>query len=144
MRNTALIVVAVALLAGGLLLVQGSGGEGGATDTGTTTAQETAPPAASTPSAAEPEPAPEIPTVVFADGRPRGGVKRLSFDKGDRVRFRVRSDVADEIHVHGFDEYADVAAGRSVTLSFDARFDGAYEVEMHESGTQVATLEIQP
>ena len=50
----------------------------------------------------------------------------------------------DEIHVHGFDEYADVAAGRSVTLSFDARFDGAYEVEMHESGTQVATLEIQP
>jgi hypothetical protein len=71
-------------------------------------------------------------------------VRKLAFEKGERVRFKVRSDVDDEIHVHGFDEYADVKAGGSVTISFRAEFDGAFEVEMHDTGTQVASLEIQP
>lgn len=153
MRSTALIVAAVAVLALGFVLVQGADDEGSVTSADTS-AQQTAEPAAAATAASQattteatapaPEPKPQTPTVEFADGEAKGGVKKLAFDKGDRVRFRVRSDVADEIHVHGFDEYADVEAGKSVTIAFEAEFDGAYEVEMHGSGTPVASLVIQP
>lgn len=151
MRNTAVILVAVAVLAVGFVLVQGAEEGDSGTSAGTATTQETAAPAAttSTPAkattaAAAPAAKPAIPTVTFEGGEAKGGVKELVFDKGDEVTFRVRSDVSDEIHVHGFDEDADVEAGGSVTLAFEAEFDGSYEVEMHGSGTQVATLVIQP
>ena len=154
MRNLALILGAVAVLAVSLVLVQGADDDGA--ETSGATQATTAPAAAATPGASTsststapaapaPEPAaPKVPTVVFADGAPRGGVRKLSFDKGDEVRFRVRSDVADEIHVHGFDEYVDVVAGKSVMIAFEARFDGAFEVEMHGSATPIASLVIQP
>ena len=152
MRNTLLVVVAVAVLAVGFVFVTGDGDEGSGTSAGTTTTQETAAPAAATPAAASttqaaapaPAPAPKVPTLVFADGAPQGGVRELRFDKGDDVRFRVRSDVAEEIHVHGFDKTKDVEAGKSVSFAFPAEFDGKYEVEMEGSGTQIASLEIQP
>jgi hypothetical protein len=154
MRNIGLIVAAVVVLVVGFVLVQGAGDDDGSpTSAGVTTTQETAPPAASTPTEApattteaapEPAPEPEVPTVTFADGKVEGGVQKLSFDKGDQVEFKVRSDVADEVHVHGFDVMKDVAAGGSVTFAFEATIDGAYEVELEGSGTQLATLEIQP
>ncbi|MCW3009697.1 MAG: hypothetical protein JWO90_101 [Solirubrobacterales bacterium] len=154
MRNTVIVVIAVAVLAAGFVLAQAGGDDGESTSAGGTTTQATvAPantveaPAASTATAAPeptPPPEPEVPVVEFANGKPKGGVQQLEFEKGEQVRFKVRSDVDDEIHVHGFDEYADVKAGGSVTIAFKARFDGIYEVEMHDTGTQVAALEIQP
>ncbi len=150
MRNAALIVAAIAVLVIGFVLVQGAGDKGSGTSAGTTTTQETAAPAATTSTGATstaapaPKPKPKVPTVAFAGGKPTGGVKKFSFDKGDTVRFRVTSDVAEEIHVHGFDKKADIAAGKSVSFDFPAKFDGSYEVEMEGSGQQIASLEIQP
>ena len=60
------------------------------------------------------------------------------------MRFKVVSDVADEIHVHGYDLMERVAPGKSVSFAFRARFDGKYEVELEDAGTQIASLEIQP
>lgn len=155
MRNIALIVAAVAALA--VAFVVARGGDDPAREaaevtpaiaTVTSEPASTAPETSTSPTAPRKAPAaasePAPPTVVFVGGAPRRGVKRLAFGKGDQVRFRVRSDVDEEIHVHGFDEYADVQAGRSVTLSFPAEFDGIFDVEMHGSGTQIASLVIQP
>ena len=36
-------------------------------------------------------------------GKPVGGIKTITVNKGDQVRFVVNSDVGDEIHVHGYD-----------------------------------------
>lgn len=155
MRNFGVIAAALAVLVVAFVLLQGAGDEGSGTSAGTETTQATAAPAATPePTAAtttteaapapKPKPKPAVPTVTFEDGEAKGGVKDLTFDKGEQVRFRVRSDVADEIHVHGFDRYADVEAGQSVTIAFAAKFDGIYEVEMHGTGTQVAALRIVP
>ncbi len=56
----------------------------------------------------------------------------------------MRSDVAEEVHVHGFDVSKDVAAGGSVTFSFEANIDGKYEVELEHSAVQIASLSISP
>jgi hypothetical protein len=92
-----------------------------------------------------PEPQrPAIEQIVVRGGTPVGGVKRLAYARGERVRFSVRSDVADEVHVHGFDISKDVAAGGSVQFGFPAEIEGVFEVELEESHIQIAELRIKP
>jgi len=94
--------------------------------------------------APEPAAAPAVKTVVVRGAKPVGGVQRLSFAKGGRVRFEVRSDVADEIHVHGYDLMRDVKAGGTLSFSFPATIDGRFEVELENHGEQIARLEVTP
>jgi hypothetical protein len=93
---------------------------------------------------AAPAPAPAPPTVRVVDAKPQGGVKKLNFTKGDTIRFRVVSDTADEIHVHGYDLMKDVPAGGSVTFSFKGSIDGRFVVELEDHGEQIAELDVQP
>lgn len=87
---------------------------------------------------------PAVETITVEDGEPRGGVAKLRFSKGDRVRFIVESDVADEVHVHGYDVRREVAPGRAATFSFAATIEGRFEVELENSHKQVAALEVRP
>jgi hypothetical protein len=84
------------------------------------------------------------PVVTVRGGKPAGGIKKLSFTKGDQVRFRVDSDVADEIHVHGYDFHKDVPAGGSVSFSFPAKIEGVFVVELESRGEQIAQLTVKP
>jgi hypothetical protein len=84
------------------------------------------------------------PTIRVVDGEPRGGIAELNYRAGDRIRFIVRSDTPDEIHVHGYDVYADVGPGEPAELDFRAELDGVYEAELHDSGAQIAQLTIRP
>jgi len=98
----------------------------------------------STATSTEPAPPPAPPTVRVVDAKPQGGIKKLNFNKGDQIRFRVVSDTADEIHVHGYDLMKDVAKGGSVTFSFKGSIDGRFVVELEGHGEQIAELDVQP
>jgi hypothetical protein len=87
---------------------------------------------------------PAIERIVLRGGKPVGGVKRLEYESGERVRFAVRSDVADEVHVHGFDIQKDVPANGSVRFGFPADIEGVFEVELHHSEITIAELRITP
>ncbi|MGH2450490.1 MAG: hypothetical protein ACRDGE_04310 [Candidatus Limnocylindria bacterium] len=91
----------------------------------------------------DPEP-PAIPRVVVRDGRPVGGVARLDYESGERVRFTVHSDTAEEVHVHGFDIAKDVPANGSVRFGFPADIEGVFEVELEGAHVQIAELRIEP
>jgi hypothetical protein len=86
----------------------------------------------------------EIPTIVVRDGEPVDGVAELEFSAGEEVRFRVSSDQAEEIHVHGYDISEDVPAGGTVEIAFPAELEGIYEAELEELGVQIAELQINP
>jgi hypothetical protein len=86
----------------------------------------------------------EIPTIVVRDGEPVDGVAELEFSAGEEVRFRVSSDQAEEIHVHGYDISEDVPAGGTVEVSFPAELEGIYEAELERLGVQIAELQINP
>jgi len=96
----------------------------------------------STSTATTPEPA--VQTVRVVNGQPAGGIKTISYTKGDQVRLKVQSDTADEIHVHGYDLKKDVTAGGSVEFDFKATIEGRFEVELENAGTQIAMLEVDP
>jgi copper(I)-binding protein len=91
--------------------------------------------------------APEQPTVVritVVNGAPQGGIVRKSVSQGDQVVLVVTSDVADEIHLHGYDKSRDVEAGGTVRLPFKATIPGRFEVELESRGVQIADISVQP
>lgn len=83
-------------------------------------------------------------TIVVRNGEPVGGVAELTYSAGDEVKFKVRSDVADEVHVHGYDLSKDVEAGGTVSFSFPAELEGIFEVELEERAEQIAELRVNP
>ncbi len=85
-----------------------------------------------------------VPTIEIEDGAPVGGVTELEFDAGDQIRFRVESDVADEVHVHGYDLSEQVAAGGTASFDFPAEIEGIFEVELEERVEQIAELRVNP
>lgn len=91
-----------------------------------------------------PSPKPSVPEIVVRDGKPLGGVKELTYSEGDRVRFKVKSDVHDEIHLHGYDLSKDVQAGGSVSFDFPADLEGIFEVELEHRAVPIAELKVSP
>jgi plastocyanin len=82
--------------------------------------------------------------IVVKNGEPVGGVQELEYSAGEQVRFTVGSDVADEVHVHGYDLMKDVAAGGTVSFSFPADIEGIFEVELEGRKEQIAELRVNP
>ena len=135
-----------------LLAFAGCGGSGGSADTG-----ETAPavadtqPATDTTSDAAPEttpkptPAPRVRriTIRVIEGTPQGGIARPKVKKGAKVLLIVRSDTADEVHLHGYDISREVAAGGTARIAFVAKIPGRFELELENSGVQLAELTVQ-
>jgi heme/copper-type cytochrome/quinol oxidase subunit 2 len=81
--------------------------------------------------------------IRVVNGKPQGGVRTLTYKTGERVHFTVTSDVADEVHVHGFDRHQDVPKNGSVTFSFPASYPGDYEVELESRSEQIAKLQVR-
>jgi hypothetical protein len=86
----------------------------------------------------------KVPTILIRDGEPVGGVAELEYSAGDDVRFEVSSDVADEVHVHGYDLMEDVPAGGAVSFDFPAEIEGIFEVELEGLKTKIAELTVNP
>ena len=83
-------------------------------------------------------------TVTVVNGKPDGGVKTITYKKGDTVDLTVKSDTADEIHIHGYDVHKDVTKGGSVHFAFPASIDGKFVVELEAKGEQIASLQVEP
>jgi hypothetical protein len=87
---------------------------------------------------------PPTPQVVVKDGQPRDGVVDFDFDQGETIQFTVKSDVEDEVHVHGYDVSKEVSPGRTAEFSFPAEFTGVFEVELENSAVPIAKLQVNP
>src|SRR3954468_3338363 len=64
--------------------------------------------------------------VVVHNAKPVGGIQKLTYKKGGRIDFTVRSDPADEIHFHGYDIGKDIEAGGSVHFKAPAKIEGRF------------------
>ncbi|HEX5028327.1 MAG TPA: hypothetical protein VFV56_05890 [Gaiellaceae bacterium] len=138
---TKLVFACACLLAVAALAGCGSGGDSTAASTDTTTTDTT-----TTSTTAETTTEVAKPTVVritVVDGAPQGGIVRTTVSKGDKVVLVVKSDVTDEIHLHGYDKSTEVAAGGTVRLPFTATLPGRFEVELESRGVQIADLTVE-
>ena len=92
-------------------------------------------------STAEPTEAGERVEVTIAAGEV-AGPGRVTVAVGTKMQVVVTSDVADEVHVHGYDLSAPVRAGDPATLLFTAGIPGVFEVELEDSDTHLFELEV--
>jgi len=131
-------VVAVVVLADSSEDPSGAPTVATATPTSTATAepQEAEPAETETPT---PAPTPKPPPLLTG-----GKVTKLRAEQGDTVRFRVRSPVAEEVHVHTYDISKDLEPGKTATVSFKADITGIFEIEFEHAGEQIAELRVDP
>ena len=147
-----IVAAAVVVLVVGFIIANGSGDDDKAKTTANTTTVAPVPTdttatdlGTSTPETTTTTPAaPATPIIRVVDAKPQGGVKRITFTKGDTIKFTVRSDTTDEIHFHGYDVHKDVKAGGSVTFSVPATIEGRFVVELEDHETQIAEVEVDP
>jgi hypothetical protein len=146
-RRLAALLGALALFGAGFVLASCGGDESAADTTETVVETTTTIPPASTTTTTTAPPPPPGPTeirIVVVNGAPRGGIVRETVDEGDRVVLIVRSDVADHVHLHGYDVMRDVAPGKPARLPFRATIPGRFEVELEDRGVQIADITVQP
>jgi hypothetical protein len=89
-----------------------------------------------------PTPAVKTIDVTYSGGKITGVDPRVSVEVGEQVVLRVTSDIVEEIHVHGYDLYADLVPGQTAQLAFTADLPGSYEVELHEAGRPLFQLRV--
>jgi hypothetical protein len=88
-----------------------------------------------------------VQVLTVNDGNPVGGVKTLTYNKGDQIQLEVRLNTPEEeVHVHGY-EIEKPAEHSPVTFSFPASLDGEFEVEVHrldKTEGPIAELHVNP
>jgi hypothetical protein len=110
------------------------GGGGGAASTTTS-----APPAGDGSSSGD-----GVIVLTINGGAVEGGVRRETVKQNSQVTLRATSDVAEELHLHGYDLKTDLVPGQSADLTFLARIPGVFEVELEGAGKKVLELEVRP
>ena len=90
------------------------------------------------------EPQGPEPVRISFEGGEVTGPRRPEFTVGDRVALIVRADVADHVHVHGYDLMRDVAPGAPARISFRADAPGRFEVELEDRHLPLTELVVRP
>jgi hypothetical protein len=83
-------------------------------------------------------------TIEVKDAKPVGGVKTVTYKKGDTIDLTVKSDTADEVHFHGYDVAKDVEANGSVRFDMPANIEGEFIVELEEHKEALANVKVEP
>jgi hypothetical protein len=83
-------------------------------------------------------------TIAVRGGRVSGGIRRVTVPKGARVELVVTADVADEVHLHGYDRSHAVAPGAPARLLFRATTSGRFEVELEQRKLLIAEITVRP
>ena len=79
--------------------------------------------------------------ITVANGEVKGP-GRAKVRLGDVFIVRVVADVADEVHIHGYDRFADVAPGLPAVIEVEALIPGVFEIELEGSGLELLLLEV--
>jgi hypothetical protein len=151
-RTAALIAASLGLLLSLFLVLRPNDDEDAAPTTSVATTTEATTTAPATTATTETEPpattAPEPPDVVririVVAGDKAPTVRRFSVKQGREVELVVQSELADEVHLHGYDLMGDVAPGKPVTITFKATAPGRFEIELESRALEIAELEVRP
>ena len=80
--------------------------------------------------------------IGFAGGAVTGGVVRYAVPADSTVELVVSSDVADEVHLHGYDRTSYVTAGATTGLRFVADLPGVFAVELEQRAAPLGEIQV--
>jgi hypothetical protein len=100
-------------------------------------AREAEPPAA-------PQPVQVTVDLAIEHGKLASGPAVIRVAQGTTLVMRIRSDSAEEFHLHGYDRMVALQPAKTATLEFVAEHSGRFEFELEKSGTELGALEVAP
>lgn len=71
------------------------------------------------------------------------GPDRIEATVGEEIVITVSADVTDEVHLHGYDLFADVAPGAPARLDVVTDIPGIFEMELEGARLVVTELEVR-
>jgi hypothetical protein len=83
--------------------------------------------------------------IEFTIGVSGGAVEgpdRIEVSRGDFVAIVVTADTADEVHLHGYDVFADVTPDQAARIEFVADIPGVFELELEGARLTLSELEV--
>ena len=86
----------------------------------------------------------DLPLIKVEDGVKTEGLDTISVRIGETVRFEVEADIADEIHVHGYDLSVETIPDEEVLVEFVADATGIFEVEIEGLALHIVDIEVTP
>ncbi|MEX0667381.1 MAG: hypothetical protein WD313_03540 [Acidimicrobiia bacterium] len=120
----------------------------GSTTTTTTSIQstttDTSPSTTATTAATTTSASLELPLIKVEDGVKTEGLDTISVRVGETVRFEVEADIADEVHVHGYDLSFETIPDEAVLVEFVADATGIFEVEIEGLALHIVGIEVTP
>ena len=81
---------------------------------------------------------------VFVEGGQVIGPDRFDYPLGDEVSIWLLTDVADEVHVHGYDLFFLAKPGVPVEIILTADIPGIFEVELESDHLLLFELQVTP
>ncbi len=121
-----------------------SAGVSTTTSSAQTTTSETAPTTTTTAGVTTTSGATEVLRIKVEDGVKTEGLDTISVRVGETVRFEVEADIADEVHVHGYDLTFETIPDEEVLVEFVADATGIFEVELEGLGLPIVDIEVTP
>jgi hypothetical protein len=145
-RKVALIAAALGLLLSLFLALRPNDDEEATTTIGATTTQQETGTTTEAPSTTTEPPATTAEQTGTVEFRivAGGAIERGKVRTGRKVRIVVTSDVADEVHLHGYDLSAEVAPGEEAEIEFEATIAGQFEIELESRSQLIGVLEVGP
>ena len=140
-----IIAGAVAVLVVLFVVLRGGDDNGTETNAATTTTAATTSEETTTtePTQTEPPP-PTFVNVEVRGGKVVGGPQTHEVPYKHHLVLVVTSDIADEVHVHGYDLMKDVQAGGTVQFSFITNLSGTFEFELEDEHLRLGELSVPP
>ena len=89
---------------------------------------------------ASPGPTVRVIEASYAGGKVTVISSRVETVLGEEVVLRFTSDVVEEVHVHGYDQYVALAPGTTTDVPLTLTLPGSYEVELHLVGRPLYQL----
>jgi hypothetical protein len=83
-----------------------------------------------------------VATIILSGGGPVGGVQRVRFREGKRVRLIVRSNTDEVIRIPGYSLRKRVRAGGSARFQFKTTKVGLFPIELVRGQTRIGVLQI--
>ncbi len=144
-QRVGILLAALAIAIAAFVVLRPGDDEPTSTTPAATTTAPTRESSTTTPTEAPaPKPRPRAVEIVARDLQPVGGVKKITLRKGETIRMIVRSDAADEAHLHGYDVSQEVGPGTVARFAVPATLEGIFELELENAGVPIAEVTVEP
>jgi hypothetical protein len=90
-----------------------------------------------------PTPEGNVVRVRVAGGSVQGVEDTVDLAVGEKLTILVRSDTADEVHVHGYNLFDDVGPKQQAKIELTADIPGVFEVELEDAHLLLFELQVQ-